>query len=228
MPPLGKDIGTTSNQSPLTKTTRSAEIKRKGGIKSIDKLVLILLCSFFLLWMFLSISQIQVRSKITLSSTVDTRDSQVYKTIAIKGKTWMAQNLNYDDDTGNNSWVYKSDTIKGKKYGRLYTWESAMKACPNGWHLPSKKEWHNLTKQFGGIIYFLLRSKSTAAYKNLILGGESAFKATLDGRWDVFEEFDYSKEEGYYWARSESEAGSAWTFYFNLCYFLQFKKACSV
>ncbi|MCP4136847.1 MAG: hypothetical protein GY754_38105 [bacterium] len=168
-------------------------MKRKGGTRSIGKLILITLLLFSFLWVIFSFNQILVQSQITYNSIVDERDDQTYKTISIKGKTWMAQNLNYDDSTGNNSWIYKEDTIKEKKYGRLYIWESAMNACPDGWHLPSKKEWHNLTKQFGGIIYFLLRSKSTAAYKNLILGGESAFKATLDGRWDVFEEFDYSK-----------------------------------
>ena len=26
-------------------------------------------------------------------------------------------------------------------YGRLYTWEQAMKVCPSGWHLPSDEEW---------------------------------------------------------------------------------------
>lgn len=26
-------------------------------------------------------------------------------------------------------------------YGRLYFWDAAVNACPDGWHLPNKKEW---------------------------------------------------------------------------------------
>jgi uncharacterized protein (TIGR02145 family) len=26
----------------------------------------------------------------------------------------------------------------------LYNWATAMKACPNGWHLPSQEEWDSL------------------------------------------------------------------------------------
>jgi len=37
-----------------------------------------------------------------------------------------------------------------KKYGRLYDWDEAMKACPKGWHLPSDKEWQTLVDFAGG------------------------------------------------------------------------------
>ncbi len=31
-----------------------------------------------------------------------------------------------------------------KKYGRLYTWKTAQKVCPTGWHLPSSAEFEML------------------------------------------------------------------------------------
>ena len=34
-------------------------------------------------------------------------------------------------------------------YGVLYNWEAATTACPDGWHLPSDKEWKILEKQLG-------------------------------------------------------------------------------
>jgi len=40
----------------------------------------------------------------------------------------MAENLNYDT-TG-------SKCNDCATYGRLYDWETAMKACPSGWHIP--------------------------------------------------------------------------------------------
>ena len=31
-----------------------------------------------------------------------------------------------------------------KIYGALYNWEAAQASCPDGWHLPSDKEWQEL------------------------------------------------------------------------------------
>ena len=57
---------------------------------------------------------------------------QTYKTIEIWGKTYMAENMNYE--TG-NSWCYNNSADSCKKYGRLYDKETAAKVCPEGWRL---------------------------------------------------------------------------------------------
>ena len=68
----------------------------------------------------------------SFSTMKDNRDNQEYKIVTLKdGKTWMAENLNYNIRTW--SWWYDNDSINGEKYGRLYNWESVNKVCPPGW-----------------------------------------------------------------------------------------------
>jgi uncharacterized protein (TIGR02145 family) len=103
---------------------------------------------------------IELRLEKNTSYFTDSRDNRKYRAITIGGKTWMAQNLNYQPETG-NSWCYDYDKSKDfwryyknnpncDKYGRLYDWNTAKKACPSGWHLPTAKEWNILIETAGG------------------------------------------------------------------------------
>jgi uncharacterized protein (TIGR02145 family) len=77
----------------------------------------------------------------------DQRDGQDYATIQIGDKWWMAENLNYNAE---NSYCYNDDPANCNKYGRLYNWETAMTACPDGWHLPSHEDIINVINHLGG------------------------------------------------------------------------------
>lgn len=76
----------------------------------------------------------------------DPRDNKIYKTVVINGKTWFDENLNHMTE---NSWWQNNDAMTGSVYGRLYTWDAALNACPDGWHLPSDYEWKNLEMYLG-------------------------------------------------------------------------------
>ena len=110
----------------------------------------------------------------SLPSFVDTRDSQSYKYITIGEQVWMAENLRYRkgfDSLGRiNDWCYNNHPERCDEYGALYTWSGAMNihqkynttrlwrknpdkplqgVCPEGWHLPSSKEFDVLLKLSG-------------------------------------------------------------------------------
>jgi len=77
----------------------------------------------------------------------DDRDGKTYRTVKIGNQTWMAENLNYETDS---SWCYEDNPDNCNKYGRLYVWDAAIKACPIGYHLPTRKEWNILVWSVGG------------------------------------------------------------------------------
>jgi len=116
----------------------------------------------------------------------DSRDGKKYKTVKIGRQTWMAENLNYQTESG--SWCYDNDDSKCKQYGRLYDWTTALnEACPSGWKLPEKTDWDALLT--------FLKANDFVADKLRKYGFSDQLGGSLDdGR---FERIDYG--QGFWW-----------------------------
>jgi uncharacterized protein (TIGR02145 family) len=125
---------------------------------------------------------------------------QNFKSIKIGNQVWMAENLNVYVP---GSWTYNDNPENGEKYGRLYTWDAALKACPPGWHLPTDKEWQTLIDNLGG---------EDIAGKQLKPGGTSGFNATLGGLTDVGN-YRLLNTYGTYWTSSSYDTDHAWYIY---------------
>src|SRR5262245_37656103 len=62
------------------------------------------------------------------------------------GKQWTTANLNVNTSS---SYCYDDAEPNCRRYGRLYTWESAQRGCQSlgdGWRLPTDDEWRQLAK----------------------------------------------------------------------------------
>ena len=80
-------------------------------------------------------------------SFTDPRDGQSYDIVKIGSLTWFAENLNFMTE---GSVCPEGDSRKCSEYGRLYTWDDARTACPEGWSLPDSADFASLITEAGG------------------------------------------------------------------------------
>ena len=130
------------------------------------------------------------------------------------GKEWTTQNLNVNTLP---SYCYDDGEVNCRRYGRLYTWESARRGCQllgEGWRLPTNDEWRELAKQYGGLLEES-EGKAKAAYAALVIGGSSGFNAVLGGGRSDSGEYARLEAHGFYWTASESDPTTAWLYNFG-------------
>jgi len=169
----------------------------------------------------------------------DRRDTAKYRVITIGSQVWMADNMNYgkqimsDKISTRNGEVekycYNNDPENCEMLGGLYTWDEMMDysrsdddlpgetrgICPDGWHIPTSKEWKMLADYLGGEMVAANRMKNYDYWPTpegmkevrLDLSGFSAYPA---GRMDMAGESYYIGRSSSYWSATKDSWKSAW------------------
>jgi uncharacterized protein (TIGR02145 family) len=155
-------------------------------------------------------------SKVKKGSFTDSRNGKSYKTVKFDNKTWMAENLNFNAE---GSKCYDNSESSCQKYGRLYNWSTAKKACPSGWHLPSDGEWGTLVDFAGGDVAGNILKASSGWNDDNGKSGNGmdafGFSALPGGRGGSAGSFNLVGNYGSWWSAAEYGASLAWYRYMD-------------
>ncbi|MEW6014867.1 MAG: FISUMP domain-containing protein [Candidatus Zixiibacteriota bacterium] len=151
-------------------------------------------------------------------------DGNLYKTVKIGNKWWMAENLKVTHYRNGeviprvtDTW-YWSGTIEGAyceywnmpelvpTYGRLYNWYTVVDfrgLAPEGWHIPNGAEWQTMVDFLGGdsIAGGKLKEAGTLHWLTPNAGAtnESGFTGLPGGLRDMYGAYNLVSNFGYFW-----------------------------
>ncbi|MBR6123249.1 hypothetical protein IKQ19_06585 [Candidatus Saccharibacteria bacterium] len=164
----------------------------------------------------------ELEDRCTYGSLYDERDGQTYKTVKIGEQWWMAENLRYNDSTQS---VCFTDDPNCDVFGRFYNRNGALNDCPEGWHLPTEKEWLKLGQ--------FVREHSEKGYPGQNLRADSlwnvsglgtgydafGFGAIPAGGYDAIDGWWKSGQNALFWMSDSYKSGSQNCYtYTRLCY----------
>jgi uncharacterized protein (TIGR02145 family) len=165
--------------------------------------------AFFLIaaWIAAPAAVAQVKYVAVVETEVDAASGAKIRTVTIGTKRWMAENLNIKTE---GSWCYDNKESNCDKYGRLYNWNAAMRACPSGLHLPTRQDWNDLVKSAGG----RKAGKALKSSSGWSRGGNGTdaygFTALPGGGRLTAGSFDNAGGYGYWWTATGYGSGYAY------------------
>jgi uncharacterized protein (TIGR02145 family) len=176
----------------------------------------------------ISSNAIEKPGKVKIKNEVIDIDRNVYQTVKIGQRVWMAENLKVTrlnngtlipEVTDNTEWYwwrqpglcwYNNDGFSYKLiYGALYNWYTVNTGllCPEGWHVPSEAEWQDLSNYLGGadIAGGKLKEVGTIYWNSPNVGAtdEYGFKALPGGSRTSRGEFIDIRLAARWWSSSE-------------------------
>ena len=139
----------------------------------------------------------------------DPRDGRRYPLVELGGLMWFGENLAWP---GPGSFCYDGDPANCDSYGRLYRWESALRACPPGAHLSSELEWQMLERALGlpEVEVLQRRNRGTVEGARLKPGGDTGFEVQYGG-WRRYEDRSFSSlgRAVAFWTSTETDLAHA-------------------
>ena len=152
-----------------------------------------------------------------MNTFTDPRDGEVYKTVKIGNQIWLAENLRYrgpvkkiDGWTIEEKYFYYPPDMRPsniKEYGCLYTWETALKACPDGWRLPTKDEFKALLTYVGSDISTRSQNLHATTWKS---GADKYGFSALPAGYYYGGYYGHFGDYAFFWSATEVDCGSAY------------------
>jgi len=160
-----------------------------------------------------------------MQTTIENKDGNIYKVVDIGEQAWLVDNLNVSTFRNGDiipeaktavewhraekekkpAWCYYDNNLEnGKKYGKLYNWfavNDPRGLAPEGWHIPSKKEFKVLLEN--------LNRKGRNAYDEFL----TSFRPLFSGSRLPNCIFNGLGESAHYWSSTRWFTGNAGALY---------------
>jgi len=158
-----------------------------------------------------------------------------YRSIKIGDQVWMTENLSLHrfrngepvpqavtveewvqaGKEGRPAWCYYENREEnGVLYGTLYNWYAVSDPrglAPDGWHIATDAEWRQVTDHLGGEDAAGAKMKSNTGWSGEGNGtNESGFGGLPGGSRNLFGEFAYGGEAGFWWTSAAADRELAW------------------
>ena len=153
------------------------------------------------------------------------------QTVTIGSQVWTTKNLNVSTYRNGDviphvqdqkawaklttgAWCYFDNySANGTKYGKLYNWYAVIDPrglAPDGFHIPTDKEWTKLSDFLSKESEAGIELKSTSGWGNNGNGTNTTGFSALPGGFRYDGTFNYIDSYGYWWSSSECNATRAW------------------
>ncbi len=180
-----------------------------------------------------------------INKSVKMERKNLINEVFIGNQIWMAENLNTEkfrngelifQANTNEEWrvaglnkqaawcYYDNDPVNGSKYGKLYNWyavSDSRSLAPEGWHIPTFKEFAELIFFLGGDEVSAEKMKSEDGWYDRGNGSNGYGFTALPGGLRGFNgAFEAIGAKGDWWASTEESPSDAW--YISINYFDSF------
>ncbi|MBO4585751.1 MAG: hypothetical protein J5675_04025 [Bacteroidales bacterium] len=108
---------------------------------------------------------------------------QKYLQVSLGGLIWTAENI-YETPGG---YSYLDCDVMDSVFGRYYSYEDALTACPEGWRLPTQAEWDALDQDTGKLMAeaYFLGDRMWPHCKEVSITNQLGFNAIPAGYFDT-------------------------------------------